>query len=151
MILYQYDSVYGIANGVDNTRYNSYGFESGGRGNTSNPVAVVNTNTAGTAGLYHSQNGTRYGLGLPARSNPGVDGKMNGLHGPKHKRGDMDRECMFSIRFLQISVNIFIQSTDLQALVLKIFRERFLLYAKINMDVDTCKKSLKKVSQNIVT
>ena len=23
----------------------------------------------------------------------GVDGKMNGLHGPKHKRGDIDREC----------------------------------------------------------
>lgn len=23
------------------------------------------------------------------------DGKMNGLHGPKHKRGDMDRECKF--------------------------------------------------------
>jgi hypothetical protein len=25
---------------------------------------------------------------------------MNGLHGPKHKRGDMDRECMLTIRFL---------------------------------------------------
>jgi hypothetical protein len=21
------------------------------------------------------------------------DGKMNGLHGPKHRRGDFDREC----------------------------------------------------------
>jgi hypothetical protein len=21
------------------------------------------------------------------------DGKMNGLHGPKHRRGDVDREC----------------------------------------------------------
>ncbi|KAJ7367216.1 hypothetical protein DFH08DRAFT_1005493 [Mycena albidolilacea] len=30
---------------------------------------------------------------LPARTNSGAsDGKMNGLHGPKHKRGDMDRQ-----------------------------------------------------------
>jgi hypothetical protein len=101
MILFQYDSVYGIANGVDNTRYNNYGFESDGRSNSnpSNPVAVVNTNLAAPASLYHSQNGPRYGLGLPARGNSGVDGKMNGLHGPKHKRGDMDRECMLTICF----------------------------------------------------
>jgi hypothetical protein len=24
---------------------------------------------------------------------------MNGLHGPKHKRGDMDRECVFAFFF----------------------------------------------------
>ncbi|KAJ7792724.1 hypothetical protein B0H14DRAFT_2929676, partial [Mycena olivaceomarginata] len=30
---------------------------------------------------------------LPARTNSGAsDGKMNGLHDPKHKRGDMDRQ-----------------------------------------------------------
>ena len=101
MIIFQYDSVYGIANGADNTRYNNYGFESGSRGNPTNPVAAaVNTNLAGPAGLYHPQNGPRYGLGLPPRGS-GVDGKMNGLHGPKHKRGDMDRECMLTIRFPQ--------------------------------------------------
>lgn len=80
---------------MDNTRYNNYGFESGGRSNSSNPVTVVNSNLAGT--LYHPQNGPRYGLGIPPRGNAGVDGKMNGLHGPKHKRGDMDRECMLAI------------------------------------------------------
>ena len=106
-MLFQYDSVYGIANGVDNTRYNNYGFESGSRGNPGNPVAVVNTNLAGPAGFYHPQNGPRYGLGLPPRANSGVDGKMNGLHGPKHKRGDMDRECRLTICFPQTSTNIF--------------------------------------------
>ncbi|KAJ7293868.1 ARM repeat-containing protein [Mycena rebaudengoi] len=79
------DSVYGM-NGLDNNSYNSYGFESGGRAGA-NP-----TSTSGSTALYH-HNGSRYGLGLPARSNSGAgDGKMNGLHGPKHKRGDMDRE-----------------------------------------------------------
>ena len=83
---------------MDNTRYNNYGFESGGRANPSNPVTVVNTNLPGTAGLY-PQNGPRYGLGLQPRGNSSVDNKMNGLHGPKHKRGDMDRECMITNRF----------------------------------------------------
>ncbi|KAJ6569616.1 ARM repeat-containing protein [Mycena capillaripes] len=79
------DSVYGI-NGLDGNGYNSYGFESGGRSG-GNP-----TSTSGSTALYH-HNGSRYGLGLPARTNSGAgDGKMNGLHGPKHKRGDMDRE-----------------------------------------------------------
>ncbi|KAJ7456455.1 ARM repeat-containing protein [Mycena latifolia] len=79
------DSVYGL-NGLDNNGYNSYGFESGARSGA-NP-----TSTSGSTALYH-HNGSRYGLGLPARSNSGAgDGKMNGLHGPKHKRGDMDRE-----------------------------------------------------------
>ncbi|KAJ7480117.1 ARM repeat-containing protein [Mycena galericulata] len=76
------DSVYGL-NGLDSNAYNSYGFESGGR--SGNP-----TSTSGSTALYH-HNGSRYGLGLPARTNSGAgDGKMNGLHGPKHKRGDMD-------------------------------------------------------------
>ncbi|KAJ7275587.1 armadillo-type protein [Mycena haematopus] len=79
------DSVYGL-NGLDGNGYNSYGFESGGRGGANS------TGTSGSTALYH-HNGSRYGLGLPARTNSGVgDGKMNGLHGPKHKRGDMDRE-----------------------------------------------------------
>ena len=62
----------------------------------------MNTNLAGPAGFYHPQNGPRYGLGLPPRANSGVDGKMNGLHGPKHKRGDMDRECRLTICFPDI-------------------------------------------------
>ncbi|KAJ8580278.1 ARM repeat-containing protein [Rhizopogon salebrosus TDB-379] len=42
--------------------------------------------SSGSTALY---NGTRYGLHV-GRGNGGADGKMNGLHGPKHKRGDMD-------------------------------------------------------------
>ena len=61
----------------------------------------MNTNLAGPAGFY--QNGPRYGLGLPPRANSGVDGKMNGLHGPKHKRGDMDRECRLTISFVDVN------------------------------------------------
>jgi hypothetical protein len=50
-------------------------------------------NTRGSTALYH-HNGSRYGLGQPGRTNTASgDGKMNGLHGPKHKRGDVDREC----------------------------------------------------------
>ena len=62
----------------------------------------MNTNLTGQAGFY--QNGPRYGLGVPPRANSGADGKMNGLHGPKHKRGDMDRECRLTICFLQASI-----------------------------------------------
>ncbi|VDB93348.1 unnamed protein product [Peniophora sp. CBMAI 1063] len=43
----------------------------------------------GSTALYQ-HNGTRYGLGL-GRTNGG-DAKINGIHGPKHKRGDIDRE-----------------------------------------------------------
>ncbi|KAJ7758588.1 ARM repeat-containing protein [Mycena olivaceomarginata] len=67
------DSVYGL----DGNGYNSYGFEAGGRGG-------ANAGTGSTA-LYHHN--SHYGLGLPARTNSG-----RRLHGPKHKRGDMDRE-----------------------------------------------------------
>ncbi|KAJ7830916.1 ARM repeat-containing protein [Mycena olivaceomarginata] len=69
----KWDSVYGL----DGNGYNSYGFEAGGRGG-------ANAGTGSTA-LYHHN--SRYGLGLPARTNSG-----RRLHGPKHKRGDMDRE-----------------------------------------------------------
>ena len=69
-------------NGLENGRYNSY-FEPNGRLN----------NGPGSTALYHSQ-GARYGLGINGRPN-GVDSKMGGLHGPKHKRGDADRECTF--------------------------------------------------------
>ncbi|KAF8436332.1 armadillo-type protein [Boletus edulis BED1] len=43
--------------------------------------------SSGSTTLYH-HNGSRYGLGLGQGGAP--DGNMNGLHGPKHKRGDMD-------------------------------------------------------------
>ncbi|KAF7328470.1 RNA-binding protein [Mycena sanguinolenta] len=79
------DSVYGL-NGLNGNGYNSYGFESGGRAGTNL------TGTSISTALYH-HNGSRYGLGIPARTNSGAgDGKMNGLHGPKQKCGDMDRE-----------------------------------------------------------
>ncbi|CAA7271426.1 unnamed protein product [Cyclocybe aegerita] len=77
-----YDSIYGIGNGAESARFNTYGFESTTR------AAALGASTPG--GLYPSQSGTRYGLGLSSRAS--TDSKMNGLHGPKHKRGDMDRE-----------------------------------------------------------
>lgn len=101
------DSVYG---GLDNNHYNSYGFESGGRSN-----ANANS-TSGSTALYH-HNGSRYGLGLPGRTNSGAaDSKMNGLHGPKHKRGDVDRECKpFRHRPVAEGNMVCIQSTALPA------------------------------------
>ncbi|KAH7883969.1 ARM repeat-containing protein [Phlebopus sp. FC_14] len=78
---YDVDSVYGINGQLDNGRYNTYGFD--GNGRAANGV----NGTSGSTALYH-HNGSRYGLGL-GRGN-GSDNKMNGLHGPKHKRGDLD-------------------------------------------------------------
>ncbi|KAG7090722.1 hypothetical protein E1B28_009814 [Marasmius oreades] len=80
---YNLDAGYGLSSPHENGRFNSYGFESNGRGNPASGT------TSGSTALYH-HNGSRYGLGLPGRSPSGVDSKMNGLHGPKHKRGDMD-------------------------------------------------------------
>ncbi|KAL0576379.1 hypothetical protein V5O48_005600 [Marasmius crinis-equi] len=80
---YNVDAGYGLNGSLENGRYNSYGFESNGR-SSAGPGT-----TSGSTALYH-HNGSRYGLGLPGRSPSGVDSKMNGLHGPKHKRGDMD-------------------------------------------------------------
>lgn len=83
------DSVYGHG-GLSGDQYNSYGFESSGRSGAANGTSV-------STALYH-HNGSRYGLGMPGRPNGAADSKMNGLHGPKHKRGDMDRECkLYSI------------------------------------------------------
>lgn len=99
----QYDSIYGINGSVDNTRFNTYGFEAAGRPNVNSPNVVANGNATAPNSLYSSQNGSRYGLGLPNRGNAGADSKMNGLHGPKHKRGDIDRECGFI--FLSVSLH----------------------------------------------
>ncbi|KAL4246787.1 PUM-HD domain-containing protein [Abortiporus biennis] len=72
------DSSFGL-----NGSLNGYSFENG-------RVPSINGGTGSTA-LYH-HNGSRYGLGMNGRPSGGVDSKMNGLHGPKHKRGDIDRE-----------------------------------------------------------
>ncbi|KAF8557392.1 ARM repeat-containing protein [Imleria badia] len=85
---YGVDSVYDLANQLDGSRYGAYGFDSAGR--NAPTVNGSNGSTASTP-LYH-QNGSRYGLGLGRGGAP--DGKMNGLHGPKHKRGDMDRKFL---------------------------------------------------------
>lgn len=76
---YGISSSYGLGSGIDG-RY-GYGFD----GSNGSPE------TTGSTALYH-HNGARYGLGIPGRGPAGLDNKMNGLHGPKHKRGDMDRE-----------------------------------------------------------
>jgi hypothetical protein len=60
-----------------------YKFDAAGRNG-----AMANGSNGSTA-LYH-HNGSRYGLGLGRGGTP--DGNMNGLHGPKHKCGDMDRK-----------------------------------------------------------
>ncbi|GLB36562.1 putative pumilio-family RNA binding repeat [Lyophyllum shimeji] len=86
---YGLGSVYGINGNVDNNRYNGYGYEPNGRSGAS---SAPTGGTSGSTALYH-HNGSRYGLGLPGRTNvTATDNKMNGLHGPKHKRGDVDRE-----------------------------------------------------------
>lgn len=75
--------MYDLASQLDGSRYSAYGFDTAGRNG-----AAAN-GSGGSAALYH-QNGSRYGLGRGGAP----DGKMNGLHGPKHKRGDMDRESL---------------------------------------------------------
>ena len=71
-------------------------------------------------GLY-TQNGLRYSLGLPGRTPSGSDAKMNDLHSPKHKQGEVDRECKYtsimdlSVHSHQIhSQQIYWYSEDLQ-------------------------------------
>ncbi|EIW86350.1 ARM repeat-containing protein [Coniophora puteana RWD-64-598 SS2] len=79
---YGVESVYGLTAPLEEgRRYSSYGFESNSRISTPNIDGAT-----GSTALYH-HNGSRYGLGTGRLSD---NGKMNGLHGPKHKRGDMD-------------------------------------------------------------
>ncbi|KAF4572499.1 hypothetical protein EYR36_007006 [Pleurotus pulmonarius] len=73
-----------IQYGVDSM----YGMNGGAYGRATS----ANSTKSGSTALYH-HNGSRYGLSAPARpSVGGPDSKMGGLHGPKHKRGDIDRE-----------------------------------------------------------
>lgn len=132
------DSVYGL----DGNRYNSYGFDSNGR------PSVTANGTSGSTALYH-HNGSRYGLGLPARSPSGAADKMNGLHGPKHKRGDIDRECALLSLCGILNLIVSLKSTGSQALALRIYRARFPLCAKINTAAVICKRSWRKVFLSI--
>ncbi|KAF9487698.1 ARM repeat-containing protein [Pleurotus eryngii] len=71
-----------------------YGVESmyGMNGGAYGRATSANSTKHGSTALYH-HNGSRYRLSAPARpSVGGPDSKMGGLHGPKHKRGDIDRE-----------------------------------------------------------
>lgn len=77
------DPVYNINDELGDEQY-GYGLDSNPR--LSNGIG----NSGGSTALYH-HNGTRYGLGLSGRV-ASADTKMNGLHGPKHKRGDVDRK-----------------------------------------------------------
>ncbi|EJD04358.1 ARM repeat-containing protein [Fomitiporia mediterranea MF3/22] len=74
---YDVDSIYLNQDG----RLNGYGLDGNSRLNGSGT-------TGGSTALYH-HHGSRYGLAMGARMG-GSDNKMNGLHGPKHKRGDID-------------------------------------------------------------
>lgn len=75
---YELDA-FSVQNGADNG-YVAYGYEG--------PRAAMNI---GGAGMGYP--GQRYGLGMGNGRGAGpVDGKMNGLHGSKHKRNDIDRE-----------------------------------------------------------
>jgi len=76
---YGMDLAYSGGNGVDHRFANGFNspYDGGSR-----------------AGGYNQH--ARYGLGVGGHANSGrvSGGSMNGsIHGPKHKRGDMDREC----------------------------------------------------------
>lgn len=79
------ESLYGVNGGLDTNRYNGY---------VADATLSPSNGTSGSTALYH-HNGSRYGLGLPGRATAVAADKMNGLHGPKHKRGDVDRECVY--------------------------------------------------------
>jgi hypothetical protein len=81
----QYDlDAFSIQNGAD-AGYVAYGYEG--------PHASINLGVGPMPPSNMYSAGQRYGLALGGRGAGPVDGKMNGLHGPKHKRSDIDREC----------------------------------------------------------
>ncbi|CUA77447.1 Pumilio homology domain family member 4 [Saccharomyces cerevisiae S288c] [Rhizoctonia solani] len=74
------NNISGDMGGAQN--YNSFDYEGGPRNNAH----------SGSTALYQ-HNGSRYGLALGnGRFMSQENNKMGGLHGTKHKRGDMDRE-----------------------------------------------------------
>lgn len=125
--------MYGLAGQLDGSRYGAYGFDNAGRNGP-----VVN-GASGSTALYH-HNGSRYGLGLGRGGAP--DGKMNGLHGPKHKRGDMDRKSLTRLLANWKSSSLrFFQSTVSPVPALKTCRVKFQRCARINMVVGTFRRS----------
>jgi len=78
-----------------NTR-DEYGLDTYGRGNGGygydGPRGSISGVAGGPGAGGFVNQGTRYGLGLGRGGAGHHDGKMNGMHGPKHKRGDIDRE-----------------------------------------------------------
>lgn len=85
---YALDPTFALNGGIDGRSYGGYNLGSAAR-DAIGPNAPGTT--TGSTALYH-HNGSRYGLGLPSRAGGPADNKLNGLHGPKHKRGDIDRE-----------------------------------------------------------
>ncbi|KAH8120673.1 ARM repeat-containing protein [Phellopilus nigrolimitatus] len=79
---YDVDSIYLNNQGMENGRFGGYGLDSNGRLNGTGSAG-------GSTALYH-HHGSRYGLSSMGARLSGPDNKMNGLHGPKHKRGDID-------------------------------------------------------------
>jgi hypothetical protein len=91
------------------------------------------------ASLYQSNN--RYQLGFgPARFN-GVDHKGTALQ--KHRRPDAERECMSTLASSTVScyTEAIRQIIVLLELALKTLYWRSLLYAKINMVVDSSRRN----------
>lgn len=143
------DSMYSLNGSLESNRYAGYNFDPTPR----SPVPPnAGSNTTGSTALYH-HNGTRYGLGLPVRAGAPAENKLNGLHGgPKHKRGDVDRECMSSFA----NHNVVLMSCSIKSTVLlvpasKIFKEKYHLFAEINMGAGICKRNWRKVWPNIET
>ena len=144
------DGVYGLSGGMDGGRFNSYGFEAAGRGG----AAVGST---GSTALYH-HNGAKYGFNMNGRANGGADGKMNGLHGPKHKRGDIDRECTSltthrcaRLGDVDVVLTKYVQSTGSREHVWRISLGRSRNFARTSMAAATSRRSLRRVCRNTAT
>jgi hypothetical protein len=122
------------SNSLDVNRYSNYGGYPSGR---------LSAASGDINGLYPS-NGARYGLGLGGGRLGGIDNKINGLGGPKHKRGDIDRECKLLLadvsQFLFLTLRR-LQSIDSQGPVSRICKAIYLHYAKISMDADIYRKN----------
>ena len=60
--------------------------------------------SSGSTALYN--HGSRFGLNAMGGGRTGGPDKMNGLHGPKHKRGDIDRAFLYAPKVRRIRVLI---------------------------------------------
>src|SRR5690348_1556641 len=127
--------MYGMGNG---TRGYGYGFEHGSR------VPSSGSASGGSTALYH-HHGTRYGLsgGLGGRV-VGPESKMNGLHGPKHKRGDVDRECAVHDANTYADADVAEQSIVSRAFASKIWQASSQSCARTSTGAATCRKNSRK-------